>query len=108
MEQIEENNSNIILINTFFVENENQQDILINELNKASEYIISKFDGCISANLHKSLDGKRVVNYVEWKSEEHWKNMLSDEYAKKHIEEVKKNIISYDPVLYKVKNIHHK
>src|SRR5882757_5073646 len=102
MEQIKENNDNIILINTFFVENEDQQEILTNELNKASKYIMSEFDGCISANLHKSLDGKRVVNYVQWKSVEHWKNMLNNEYAKKHIEEIKKIIISYDPVLYKI------
>jgi quinol monooxygenase YgiN len=107
MKQTKENNENIILINTFYVENENQQEILINELNKMSKYIISEFE-CISANLHKSLDGKRVINYVEWKSVEDWKNMLSDEYAKKHIEEVKKIVISYDPMLYKISNVHHK
>lgn len=105
--QIRENNI-VTLVNTFFVENEDQQDALINELNKATEKVMSKIDGFISANLHKSLDGKRVINYAQWESVDHFQNMLNDPLAKQHMKEIGEMVIKYDPVLCKVKKIHHK
>lgn len=96
------------LINTFIVENENQQDALINELDNSTKKIMSKFDGFISSNLHKSLDGKKVVNYVQWDSVDHWKNMLNDPLAKESMKEIEKMVTTYEPVLYKVEKINHK
>jgi quinol monooxygenase YgiN len=29
---------------------------------------MAKQPGCISINLHRSLDGRRIVNYIQWQS----------------------------------------
>ncbi len=53
------------LINVFAVEPENQQR-LVELLVEATEDLMSKIPGFISANVHKSLDGTQVVNYAQW------------------------------------------
>lgn len=53
------------LINVFAVEPENQQR-LVELLIEATEELMSKIPGFISANVHKSLDGTQVVNYAQW------------------------------------------
>jgi Antibiotic biosynthesis monooxygenase len=32
--------------------------------------------GIISATLHRSKDGTRVVNYAQWKTSENWEKLL--------------------------------
>jgi hypothetical protein len=54
------------LINVFTVEPENQQR-LVELLVESTEEFWSKLPGFISSNVHKSLDGTHVVNYVQWK-----------------------------------------
>jgi len=41
-------------------------DLLI----EATETVVKKQQGYISANIHKSLDGTRVTNYAQWRSQE--------------------------------------
>jgi heme-degrading monooxygenase HmoA len=38
-------------------------------------------EGFISAKLHKSLDGTKVVNYAQWKSKEAFEKMLKNPTA---------------------------
>jgi heme-degrading monooxygenase HmoA len=42
---------------------------------------MSQLEGFISANLHKSLDGTKVVNYAQWKSKEAFEKMLKNPTA---------------------------
>jgi len=35
------------------------------------EQVASKFPGFISATVHRSVDGTRVINYLQWQSQEH-------------------------------------
>lgn len=37
---------------------------------EATEQIMKKQEGFISANIQRSLDGTAVVNYVQWKSKD--------------------------------------
>lgn len=53
----------ITQINVFTVP-EGGQDALIDYLSKAAE-VAREVDGWISASLHRSLDGTRVVNYAQ-------------------------------------------
>lgn len=53
-------------INIFTIEATKQQ-ALIDKLKIQTE-IISKQPGFIAANFHRSLDGTRVINYVQWTS----------------------------------------
>ena len=55
------------LINVFVVEPDNQ-DKLIQVLKEGTEALFSKQPGHISASFHKSMDGRRVVNYGQWRS----------------------------------------
>ncbi|MBE9169703.1 antibiotic biosynthesis monooxygenase [Pleurocapsales cyanobacterium LEGE 06147] len=53
------------VINVFTVEPEQQQRI-INFLLEHKE-IPMKQPGFVSASFHKSLDGTRVINYIQWR-----------------------------------------
>jgi heme-degrading monooxygenase HmoA len=55
------------LINVFAVEPEDQEK-LIQLLEEGTETLFSKQPGYISASFHKSKDGRRVVNYGQWRS----------------------------------------
>jgi hypothetical protein len=57
------------LINVFTVDPKNQQR-LVDILIEATKKVMSQQEGFISANIHRSLDGTRVINYAQWKSKE--------------------------------------
>lgn len=59
----------VTLINVFTVAPEHQQR-LVDLLIEATETVVNKQSGYISANIHKSLDGTRVTNYAQWQSRE--------------------------------------
>jgi Antibiotic biosynthesis monooxygenase len=58
----------ITQINVFTVEPANQQS-LIDRLQEAAEFA-SRIPGWVSASIHRSLDGTRVVNYAQSKDME--------------------------------------
>jgi quinol monooxygenase YgiN len=64
---IRANDDVVTLINVFVVEPENQEK-LIQILKEGTETMFSKLPGYISASFHKSKDGRRVVNYGQWRS----------------------------------------
>ena len=55
------------LINVFTVQ-PNDQQRLVDLLIEATEKVTSQQEAFISAKIHKSLDGTRVVDYAQWKS----------------------------------------
>ena len=90
----------VTLINVFVVEPENQQR-LVDLLVEATEDVMCKLPGFICANIHKSLDGKRVTNYAQWKSIEDFRGIFKTPEALKHMPEIGK-IAKSDPTLYEV------
>jgi heme-degrading monooxygenase HmoA len=64
---IRANNGVVTLINIFTVDPENQQR-LIELLAEGTETLFSKMAGYISTSFHKGKDGRRVVNYGQWRS----------------------------------------
>lgn len=72
---ITQNRDIMTLINGFSCEPENQQH-LVDSWIRATEETLGKIPGIISAALHRSKDGTRVVNYAQWKSAENWENLL--------------------------------
>jgi len=61
--------------------------------------------GCISISLHRSLDGRRIVNYIQWRDRELLRSAHhSPEFRKewKHFDDLTGDI---DPHLYEVTNI---
>lgn len=104
MTTISKNKDVVTLINIFTVEPENQQRLM--ELWVAiTEDVMCKQPGFISANFHKSLDGKYGANYAQWSSVESIGNMLesiktNEQYQYLHAEVLK--IAKMNPVLYEV------
>uniref|UniRef100_UPI00155ABA51 antibiotic biosynthesis monooxygenase family protein n=1 Tax=Myxosarcina sp. GI1 TaxID=1541065 RepID=UPI00155ABA51 len=54
-----------------------EQQQLLDEISQYLESTVKKQPGFISSSLHKSLDGKRVVNYAQWESPEFFKASLN-------------------------------
>ena len=57
----------VTLINVFTVEPENQGR-LIEAWQSSTDEVIRHLPGFVSANIHASLDGTKVVNYAQWES----------------------------------------
>jgi hypothetical protein len=64
---IRANSGVMTLINVFAVDPENQQK-LVAVLKEGTEALMSKRAGYISASIHVSKDGRRVINYSRWRS----------------------------------------
>lgn len=70
-------------------------------LTEATEKVTSQQEGFISANIHKSLDGTRVVNYAQWKSKEAFEKMLKNPRAIVHMNDAL-SVAKSDGSLYEV------
>jgi heme-degrading monooxygenase HmoA len=84
---IEQGNKVATLLDVFTVQPKDQQR-LVNLLIEATEKVTSQQEGFISINIHKSLDGSRVVNYARWKSKEAFEKMLKNSRAITYINDV--------------------
>jgi quinol monooxygenase YgiN len=61
-------------INTFRCEPSNQDEVV--QLNiDIVDHVAATFPGFISATVHRSADGTRVFNYLQWESAEHLAEM---------------------------------
>jgi heme-degrading monooxygenase HmoA len=99
---IEIGQSPITLVNVF----KKNQEKLVAALIEATEKTMRTLDGFVSANIHKSLDGKRVVNYAQWRSKEDFDAMMRTPKALVHMAP----ILLYarpSPHLYEIVDIQH-
>jgi hypothetical protein len=71
-------------VNVFTVEPE-RQAALVDLLADATIAVINRFPGYVSANIHRSLDGTKVVNYAQWCRVEDYEALLADPVAQQHI-----------------------
>jgi quinol monooxygenase YgiN len=93
------------LINVFTVDPDKAQQ-LAQLLAKATEDVIQYVDGFISANIHVSTDGTRVVNYAQWRDEAAMQAMLQDPASRKHMAPCAELAIGFDPHIYTVESVH--
>jgi heme-degrading monooxygenase HmoA len=100
MSTIDKNTDLMTLVNVFTVKPENQEK-LVTLLTDATEQVMRNLPGFVSANIHRSLDGKRVVNYAQWKSEDDFQAMKSDPEAQKHMKAVA-DLAEFDPIVCEV------
>jgi predicted ester cyclase/heme-degrading monooxygenase HmoA len=91
-------------INIFTCEPE-QQDALVEQLTLETDKVVSKLPGFVSANLHRSLDGRRVVNYAQWADLEAFQAMMRGQRGKELIQGVHQYAKSVDVHLYEVRHI---
>ena len=88
------------LVNVFKVEPE-KQDELAQILINATEQTMKHLPGFISATMHKSFDGKKVVNYAQWESQKDFEAMTRHPDAAKHMK-LAAALAEFDPILCQV------
>jgi quinol monooxygenase YgiN len=90
----------VTLINVFTVTPQKQQE-LVELLTKATEESVRHAPGFLSARLHRSLDGKKVTMYAQWRSDEDYQAMRKGSaplpYLKRALE-----IAEFEPGMYEV------
>jgi quinol monooxygenase YgiN len=75
------------LINVFTVDPANQQK-LVDMLVEATDKTMKHIPGFVSANIHKSVDGNRVVNYAQWRSARDFQAMRDAPGAQEHMKAI--------------------
>jgi quinol monooxygenase YgiN len=100
MSTIEKGSSLLTLINVFTVEPEKQQK-LITLLIEATEQTMKHMPGFVSANIHRSLDGKKVVNYAQWESLAAFEAMRKNPNAIPHMQAAAA-LAQFEPILCEV------
>jgi quinol monooxygenase YgiN len=96
----------VTLVNVFTVDPTRQIE-LVDALDDATRKIFVTLPGFISANLHTSLDGTRVINYAQWASEQQYKDALQRADVREHLTEATAVADKWDPTLVRVRSIHH-
>ncbi len=95
----------VTLVNVFTVDPENQQR-LIELWQRATDEVMRHLPGFISANIHRSLDGTKVVNYAQWESTDAFNAMLQNPEAGEYVRKLGE-IGAPAPVLCEVVSVHH-
>jgi quinol monooxygenase YgiN len=95
----------ITLINVFTVTPESQAK-LVDLLVAATQEVMQHQPGFISANIHASLDGSKVVNYAQWRSPADFEAMLANPAAQEHMGPAYA-LATVEPNLYTVASVHH-
>jgi quinol monooxygenase YgiN len=101
MDTISKDNDVVTLTNVFTFAPEDQQR-LVDVLVDATQAVMRKQQGFISANFHRSLDGTWVTNYAQWQSREAFEAMLGDREASGHMGEAARIAERFEPHLYEV------
>ncbi len=91
----------VTLVNVFTVSPERQQQ-LVDLLVEATRKVMNRLPGYVSANIHRSLDGTKVVNYAQWRRAEDFEAMLQDAAAQVHMQAASQVATSIEPHLYQV------
>ena len=91
-------------ITVFNVAPEHQQR-LIDLLVRASE-VVRKQPGFVSVNIHRSLDGTRVLSYSQWQSRQAFDEMLQHATVIPYVQAVLK-IATFEPHFYDVVAVIH-
>ena len=97
----------VTLINVYEVAPERQAE-LVTLLEAATDSVMRHLPGFVSANIHRSLDGKHVANYAQWATREDFERMLANPEAGVHRRQFAATAKGASPVLYQVSSTHHR
>lgn len=94
----------VVLINVFTCRPEDQER-LIKAWQRGTDEIMRYLPGFISANIHRGLDGDKMINYAQWESREAFEASLRDPAVGAYFRELAQ-IAPPDPVLAEVVSVH--
>lgn len=99
---VDEGGTSVVLVNVFTVDPGRQVELL-NALEVATNSIFVHVPGFVSANLHSSLDGHRVINYAQWSDVEAYQGALRRTDVREHLATAADIAEAYDPSLVTVR-----
>lgn len=91
-------------INVFTCEPQDQ-DQLVETLEQETATVIAGLAGFVSANIHRSADGRRVVNYAQWTSLDAFQEMMRGGRGAELIARVHRYARSADVQVYEVASV---
>jgi quinol monooxygenase YgiN len=94
----------VTLVNVFTVDPARQHE-LVDVLSAATRDVICRQPGFVSASIHRSLDGTRVVNYAQWRSAEDLQAMLASPDCQPRLRQASA-LGHSEPALYEVSFTH--
>jgi quinol monooxygenase YgiN len=100
MATIDKNRKLMTLVNVFTV-SPAQQAELADLLVTATEETMRHLPGFISASIHKSVDGTKVINYAQWRSQADFAALKDNPKARPHMEAAAR-LASFDPIVCEV------
>jgi heme-degrading monooxygenase HmoA len=101
---IRKNGQSVSLVTVFTVEPRNQQK-LVQILQDGTETVLSKQPGYIGTSVLKSVDGRRVIAYSQWRSAKD----IEAYRAKPDVTEAFKRVMAiatFDPTVSEVAYVH--
>jgi heme-degrading monooxygenase HmoA len=90
----------VTLINVFTVAPENQQR-LIDLLIRATDGLVDRAPGFVSATLHRGVDGTKVTMVAQWRSAEDYQAMRQDQRPLPFLQEAL-SFATFEPGMYEV------
>ena len=100
MTTISKGNEVVTLINVFTGAPAHQQEI-VDLLARATETSVRYAPGFISATLHRSLDGTKVVMYAQWRSIEDYQAMRENPAPLPYLQQAVA-LAKFEPGMYEV------
>jgi quinol monooxygenase YgiN len=97
MARISKSRKLMTLVNIFTVAPEKQQqlaDLLVRATHETMQYL----PGFISASIHRSLDGRKVINYAQWRSRDDFARVQKNPKARSHMEAAAA-LATFEPVV---------
>lgn len=94
----------VTLVNVFTVDPARQHE-LVDVLSAATRDVICRQPGFVSASIHRSLDGTRVVNYAQWRNAEDLQAMLASPDCQPRLRQASA-LGHSEPALYEVSFTH--
>jgi quinol monooxygenase YgiN len=90
----------VTLVNVFTVKPDDQQR-LVTLLVDATKETMKDLPGFISASIHRSFDGTKVINYAQWRSREDFQAIRENKAAKAHMDAAAA-LATFEPTLCEV------
>jgi len=88
------------LVNVFTVSPHKQAE-LVEPLVRATEETMQHLPGFISASIHRSIDGTKVINDAQWRSQADFSAMKDNVTARPHMQAAAA-LASFEPIVCEV------
>jgi quinol monooxygenase YgiN len=100
MATIEKGRKLMTLVNVLTVSPDKQKE-LADLLVRATEETMRHLPGSISASIHRSLDGTKVINYAQWRSQADFAALQKNPKAQPHMKAAAA-LATFEPIVCEV------